>query len=440
MSSVLGVSLPKSWSSAPLKHVTSLLNRGAAPTYVDDGQVRVIGQAANQAAGLNWNRTRFHEFDGDPRHLKGYLLPNDVLINSTGTGTLGRVGYFIGAPDDSPCVADGHITVARATDKKLHPRFAFYWLASKAFKDYASAALVVGATNQIELSRDRLGNAPVPLPPLEEQRRIADFLDTETTRIDRMREATARQVALMAERFKELVRQETTVGIGPSIPTGVVWMPRMNHEWRLGKISHEFCTGSGTTPTSSNENYFNGPHSWVNSADLNDGLVSHTEKSVTEEALADFSALNIYPTGSLIVALYGQGATKGRVGILGIDACLNQACCALIPIGEISVEFAHYWFRGHKDGIITLAVGAGQPNLSQELIRQLRIPIPNEEHQRLIVENLHAEEQRWQRQSALLRNRGELLDERRQALITAAVTGQVDVSAAVQRPPNSLSS
>lgn len=214
MSTVLGVPLPNSWSAAPVKHVTSMLNRGSAPDYVDVGPVRAISQASNQASGLDWSRTRFHDFSGNAKNLKGHLRPNDVLINSTGTGTLGRIGYFTGSPDGLPCMADSHVTIARAKPDELDARFSYYWLSSRPFQEYVYAALVVGATNQIELNRDRLGDAPVPLPPLEEQRRIAEFLDAETARIDSLAGLGERQINLLRERAEATVAQFFGPGAG----------------------------------------------------------------------------------------------------------------------------------------------------------------------------------------------------------------------------------
>jgi type I restriction enzyme S subunit len=276
-------------------------------------------------------------------------------------------------------------------------------------------------------------NIAIPVPPLMEQRRIAEFLDAETARLDRIRELSSRQTNLLETHFKEHMRQETSTSSGPTKPTGISWMPEMNAEWQLLKIGREFRTGSGTTPTASDGSYFDGPHYWINSADINDGLISSVGRTVTGKALLEFSALKIHPAGSLAIALYGQGATKGRVGILGVDACLNQACCALTSNGTTSIEFAYYWFRAHKDGIVTQAVGAGQPNLSQELVRELRIPVPGHDEQMKIVERLREADESLTVRTSLLRRRDALLAERRSTLITAAVTGQFDVSTASGR-------
>jgi type I restriction enzyme S subunit len=284
-------------------------------------------------------------------------------------------------------------------------------------------------TTFVELSGENLGGIEVSLPDLEEQRRIADFLDTETARIDRLRSLTERQLALLAVRQSEIMR-EMTVGDTDLAATGVPWMPYVASSWRIGKVAQLFRTGSGTTPTATNDDYFNGDLPWVNSGDLNDGTVRRAARTISASAVREFTSLRRHPAGSLVVAMYGQGETKGRVGLLAMDAYVNQACCVLTPLGALSAEFAAYWFRAHKSGIVGLALGAGQPNLSQDLIRDLRVPVPDAETQRSVVARLGEAEVHAVTQGTLLNDRSRLLKERRQALITAAVTGRFDVGTA----------
>src|SRR5690606_4727100 len=197
------------------------------------------------------------------------------------------------------------------------------------------------------------------------------------------------------------------------------------------KVAHNFISGSGTTPPSANENYYGGDIPWVNSADVVDSEIWSTSRKITQNALRDFAALKVHPAGSLVIALYGH--TKGRVGILRIDATVNQACCALLPISNLSTEYSFYWFRAHKSGVITLAQGAGQQNLSQQLIQQLYIPAPTPQEQNKIVDYLDKMERQIKSQTYLIEKRISLLAERRRALITAAVTGEFDVSTASGR-------
>ncbi|MEU5764136.1 restriction endonuclease subunit S [Nocardia sp. NPDC047648] len=315
-----------------------------------------------------------------------------------------------------------------------------YW-SLKAATHWIEQALTSGMIGMVHVTKEELENVPIPIPPLEEQRRIADFLDAETSKVDLLVEASARQSDLLAERLQEAIRVATTTHSGPTASTGVDWMPHINAAWRLAKVGQVFMTGSGTTPSSEVEDYFNGAIPWVNSADLNDRGISSTIRNISHEALRDYPALKIHPAGSLIVAMYGQGETKGRVGLLEFDACVNQACCVLTPMDGINVLFVSYWFRAHKDGVVALAVGAGQPNLSQELIRQLRIPIPDVQWQGRIVAELQELEDSIATRSTFLDSRSRLLTEHRQALITAAVTGQIDVTTTTRRwtPSESVS-
>ena len=425
-----GLRIPASWRWWPLKRAALSISRGSAPDYVEDGPVWAVSQAANQPGGLDWSRARFHAFGGNPANLKGLLRPGDVLINSTGRGTLGRVGYFTGSPDRRVEMADGHVTRVRVRPDVLHPRFAYYYLSSDPFQHYIYSALIVGATNQIELVGERLASAPIPMPPIEEQRRIADLLDAKVAVLDRLSALSLQQLSLMDERLVELCRAMTTGTLRSidHVETGVPWMPKVASGWALNRVGRVFRTGSGTTPKSSEATYFEGDVPWVNTGDLRDGPVTAVNRRVSRLALREYPTLALYRPGSLIVAMYG--ATIGRVGMLETEACVNQACCVLSQATLVDTRFAFYWFLSHRSEIIRLASGGGQPNISQDIVRGLRIPAPDLHEQREIVQKIDRE---WDRAAAMrsaLSRRINHLTERRQALITAAVTGQVEVTTA----------
>ena len=366
---------------------------------------------------------------GEIKSAKLRLRGGEVLISKLNP----RISRVVQVnQNDLPLVASTEF-VALHAQRSLDSRFLAYFLQSEMVRQQLDARVQSVTRSHQRVAPEDITHLMINLPELGEQLRIADFLDAETARIDRMQLATQRQASLLVELLKERIRTATTVGRGPSVRTGIAWMPEMNASWRLVKVSHTFRTGGGTTPTSDRPEYFDGPYPWVNSADINNGDIFSTGKSVTAQALRDFPTLRIHPAGSLVIALYGQGATKGNVGILRIPACLNQACCALIPTGSITSNYALYWFRAHKDGIVALAHGAGQPNLSQELVRNLKIPVPELPEQHRITNELRRAEEDVQRRLNLLRTRQRLLAERRQALITAAVTGQIDVSTASGR-------
>jgi type I restriction enzyme, S subunit len=425
VTSVLGISLPATWSASPLKHVTTLLNRGSAPTYVDDGSVRAISQAANQDAGLDWSRTRFHEFEGDVRKLRGYLLPGDILINSTGTGTLGRIGYFTGPVDEIPCIADSHVTIARMKSSEVHPRFAYYWLKSQPFQGYVYAALIVGATNQIELNRDRLGDAPVPVPPLEEQRRIADFLDAETARIDDLivlqrgvtRRLEEREEAQLDITIDEQIARcgaaplrRSLAGVDQGSSPQCDAVPAGEDEWGVLKVS---CLRPGEFSPDENkrlpESELPMKRSEVREGDL---LITraNTPQLVGSTAVVPTVRSKLLLSDKIFRVRLNRGLDPEYVAVIARGSRIRGLCSAS-------------------------SNGASQSmaNIRFEEVKAWPIPIADQSRQREIVEQVGSSREHVIRLKSTIDRQISLLAERRQALITAAVTGQIDVSTASGR-------
>ncbi len=154
-------------------------------------------------------------------------------------------------------------------------------------------------------------------------------------------------------------------------------------------------------------------------------MVLATEKYVTEAALRKHSSLRLHPAGSVAVAMYG--ATIGRLGILGIDATVNQACCVFSKPRGIEMQFWFYWLQMRRPYLISLGYGGGQPNLSQELLRSMRVPTPPVAEQHAIAAFLDRETARIDALVAKVRAAIDRLKELRTALISAAVTGKIDV-------------
>jgi type I restriction enzyme S subunit len=279
------------------------------------------------------------------------------------------------------------------------------------------------------LSREDAYSRFIAVPSKTEQQQIAAFLDRKTAELDAVIRLKERQLELLAEKRQALISQAVTRGLDPNAPlkpSGIPWLGDVPEHWEVNKICWLFgLIGSGTTPASSNENYYDGDFPWVNTGELNDGVITETKKSVTEEAINTLSALTVFPAGTLLIALYG--ATIGKLGILNISATTNQACCALgNPIG-IKTKFMFYWFLGNRQHIIAMAYGGGQPNISQELVKQLRFAVPPLPEQQAIVAYLDTETARMEGVGAAIKTQIETLREYRQALVSAAVTGKIDV-------------
>ena len=269
----------------------------------------------------------------------------------------------------------------------------------------------------------------LPLPPFHEQRAIASYLDTETAKIDALVNKTEQLNALLREKRVALISRAVTKGLDVGVEmkeSGVEWLGEIPRHWEVWKLSHAFKQiSSGTTPNTNDLRYFDGKVNWVTTSELRENTIKSTKSNVTMLALRDYPTLKIYPPGTLLIAMYG--ATIGRLGILGIPACTNQACCALSSSHVIDTEFGFYALYVGRNHIIQQSFGGGQPNINQEIIRSLKLPVPPLAEQRAIASYLDAETARIDRLIATNDQLIALLREKRTALISAAVTGKISV-------------
>jgi type I restriction enzyme S subunit len=199
------------------------------------------------------------------------------------------------------------------------------------------------------------------------------------------------------------------------------WIGDIPSHWEEWKVNHGFgWIGSGTTPKSDNSLYYGGDTLWVTTAELREEFIYETATNVTQDALDEHSALKKYPVGSVVIAMYG--ATIGRLGMLGKEATVNQACCVFSAPERFHPRFYYYWLWMRRPILISLSSGGGQPNLNQEELKRLRVPIPNIPEQQQIAAFLD-----WKtgQIEALIAKKKELLEtlkEKRIAVITQAVT------------------
>jgi type I restriction enzyme S subunit len=203
---------------------------------------------------------------------------------------------------------------------------------------------------------------------------------------------------------------------------GPYWLGPVPISWVPQKIAWCFLTGSGTTPRAGVDAFYDGDIPWVTTGELREVVVTDTLKKVSEQAMAEYSALRIYPPGALVIAMYG--ATIGRLGVLGVPSTVNQACCVLYEPTSVLPDFAYFWLWAHRNDIASMGEGGGQPNISQELVRSLRIPAPSLKEQTRIVESLYRETNQLDIMVAEQKRLIELLWERRHAAVFSAVTGQ----------------
>ena len=155
------------------------------------------------------------------------------------------------------------------------------------------------------------------------------------------------------------------------------------------KIQDICSLGSGGTPSRSNPSYYKGDIPWVKTGEVINDVIFNTEEHINQNAIENSSA-KLYPKGSLIIAMYGQGDTRGRTAKLGIDATTNQACAVLYNIDNnlVLTDFLWYYLQARYDDLRSLASGNNQPNLNAGKIKNYDVVIPPLEIQTEIVRTI----------------------------------------------------
>ncbi len=188
------------------------------------------------------------------------------------------------------------------------------------------------------------------------------------------------------------------------------------HDWEAVRLGDVYDTTSGGTPSRSVREYWeNGKIKWVTTGELLDGYITDTNESITELGLQNSSA-KVFPIGTLLLAMYG--ATIGKLGILDCSAATNQACCAILSKQDSHILYLFYYLQCYRDEIVALGRGAGQPNISQEIVRNQIIPQPPIEEQKRIAEVLSHFDEHIDNLAALLEKRKQVKAATMQALLS----------------------
>ena len=280
-----------------------------------------------------------------------------------------RNGAFGILPEDCDrAIITGNFWAFDANKEQLLPAYFDYLTKTPMFVEFCVRSSE-GTTNRLYLQEPTFLAQTIPLPPLAEQRRIVARIEELAAQIQEAQ--SLRQQA--AEQAEALVVR-SAAAIFDSIGNRV----------RLGDICD---TSSGGTPSRDRADFFAGDIPWIKSGELKDDYIDKVEEHITEQAVQSSSA-KLFPSGTVLVALYG--ANVGKTGILSIEATTNQAVCAIFPTKVIDRDFIWWFLRRMRPVFVEDSFGGAQPNISQKIIRDTKIPAPSLTEQRRIVAELDA--------------------------------------------------
>jgi len=280
------------------------------------------------------------------------------------------------------------------------------------------------------LTAEQLRAYRFSFPPAPEQRQTAAFLDRETSKIDALVAEQERLIALLKEKRQAVISHAVTKGLDPNAPmkdSGVEWLGDVPAHWEVTsvrRISKSVNTG-GTPSNEPASEDIEGGLPWYTPGDFDGGLqLRSARKSVSLECVASGEA-KIFPGGSVLIV--GIGATLGKVGWIEIPSAANQQINAIVPDEKIDGRFLAYSLSVKAHFMKYLSNASTIGIMNQEKTKEIPVIVPPQREQADIVDHLASQMSRFDTLAAEAERAITLLQERRSALISAAVTGKIDV-------------
>ena len=296
-----------------------------------------------------------------------------------------------------------------------------------------------------DLSFQNFTLVDLPLPPLDQQTQIAKFLDYETAKIDALIAKQQQLIALLQEKRQAVISHAVTKGLNPAAPlrdSGVAWLGQVPAHWEVSKIGYLAVIGNGSTPNRSIPEYWADNDTegvgWLNSAKINDGKILAAEQFISQRAVRECH-LPLCEPDSVLVAITGEGQTRGRAALLKISATINQHLAYLLPDRrQVDASFLWRQLQARYSWLRFESAGGGSTRaaLTCEFLRGVPITLPSLVEQNEIVKWLDTELTRLDSIVDMAQLSMDLLQERRTALIAAAVTGKIDVRGWQPPPAN----
>lgn len=361
--------IPSGWRNVPLGSLTTKLKTGGTPSSTNknfyDGDIPFVKIDDMTTSGKYLSRTKNFISEEGLKDSSAWLVPKGSILYSI-YATVGEVSI------NSIDVATNQAIMGIVVDEKQVDRdYLFQYLLSikptlnKHFKETTQKNLTSQIVRELEILISK---------SKAEQQKIAEILGTVDEDI-----AKTQKVIETTEKLKRgLMQQLFTRGIGHT----------KFKKTKIGGISGVF---TGKTPSRSKaESYYDGVVPWVKSTEVRFDVVSDTSEKITRKSVEE-DGMRIIRKGAVLLAMYGQGVTRGKSAILGCDATTNQAIASIIPDpNKLFNLYLFYWLTSQYNNLRELGHGGNQKNLNSQIIKSLEMPICDMEDQWKIAEILSA--------------------------------------------------
>ncbi len=407
------------WKVAKLGEVCSLITRGISPKYLDGGGICVLNQRCIRNHVLDWTVSRRHNDETKPVPSDRLLQIGDGLINSTGTGTLGRVAQVRDLPV-GPTTVDSHVTIVRPAPGLLLPRFFEYMLIDIEDQLQESGE---GCGGQTELARSTVAETfTVRFPTsLQEQERIVTILDASFKEVATCQANTEKSLLAVSKlsraSFAHLTRRKS------------------NTQWTKTSIGDIALPGKGTIRTGPfGSQLLHGEFTDNGVAVLGiDNVVSNEfrwakKRFITHEKYKQLARYLVHP-GDVLISIMG---TCGRCAVVPNDMPLaintKHLCCMTLDKSKCLPEYLHAYFLYHataQEFLAAQAKGSIMAGLNMGIIQRLPVWLPSLERQREVMAAMHCVQAKISRLNSIERLKLETLQALEQSLLHQAFSGNL---------------
>lgn len=410
---------PKAWRLEPVKYVCSINRRALPETTAPDTEFRYLDISGVDSEG-NWVASEPMRFADAPSRARRVVQDGDVLVSTVRT-YLRAIAHIDKV--EEPLICSTGFAVLSANGA-VHSRFLAYWARSVYFVDEVVARSV--GVSYPAVNASDVGNIPCPLLSLDRQRAIVGFLDRETARIDALIEKKRRQIELLHEKRSALISHAVTKGLDPNAPmkdSGIDWLGEMPAKWTVKRLKHVVLIRGGQVDPRIDE-YSSMPLIAPNHVESRTGRLLDQETAEDQGAI---SGKYLFKSGDVLYSKIRPELAKACIA--PADGLCSADMYAMVPKPGHSARYVLYLLL--SDAFTKLAVDesmrVAMPKINREDLGELRLPVAPESEQADMVEYLSSRTGAIDRLLAKVNLSIDRLRECRTALISAAVTGKIDV-------------
>lgn len=404
----------KAWQTRPLGE---LFDIGAGKTMSAAARDGASKTPFLRTSNVFWDDIDLSTVDemAIPEHeLADKLLrPGDLLVCEG--GEIGRAAIWNG--ETEVISFQNHLHRLRPLRADIEPRFYVYFLQA----GFTQLGIFEGAGNKTtipNLSRNRLAALYVPHPSIDEQRSIVQAL----ARLHEAIKVHEQSMSVTQELKRATMRELFTRGLlgEPQKETEIGLVPQ---HWEVASLADVSSLSTGTTPSTKNAEYYVGDVPFVRTAEIVNNRIFDAASRISRQAVLDYS-LRIYPPGTVLMAMYGQGKTRGQVGLLEVAASTTQNAAAIEPNKDVDPEFLWHFLFSKYDSLRGMGSLGHLSHLNLGYLREVVIPKPPLTEQREVCQILNAID----RKIALHKKKRATLDELFKALLHKLMTGEISAA------------